>query len=204
MVRNKNGADKPPVRAKERIMKKAFPIGLMIIGLVFLAGGVYTLTRGLDAKDLVREELVAQNITTPDDASIPGVQVRDADSAQAMADIIGVHALEATDGRSYAELGRYLTPEGGDTSDETLALKDESGNPVANPIRNVAFQASSLRTSLYTSVMAFNVADLVIGLGVMIAVLGFAIGGLGVALGALAIPALGRRLHVDPVVAARS
>jgi hypothetical protein len=51
--------------------------------------------------------------------------------------------------------------------------------------------------------MAFNVADLVIGLGVAFAALGFAIGGVGVALGGLAIPALARRLHVEPVAARR-
>ena len=38
-------------------MKKAFPIGLMIIGLAFLVGGAYTTYRGLDAKDQVRAEL---------------------------------------------------------------------------------------------------------------------------------------------------
>ena len=182
-------------------MKKAFPIGLMIIGLAFLVGGLYTITRGFDAKALVQDELIAQNITTPDDASLPGVQVKDAATAQSMADIIGFHALEAGNGKTYAELGRFLTPEGGDTSDETLALLDEAGNPVSNPLREVAFQASALRTSLYTSVMAFNVSDLVIGLGLMIAVLGFAIGGVGVALGGLAIPSLARKLHVDPVAA---
>jgi hypothetical protein len=185
-------------------MKKAFPIGLMIIGLVFLAGGIYTVTQGLDARTQVRDELVAQAITTPEDASIPNTAVTDAATAQAMADVIGVHSLEATGGRSYAELGRYLTPDGGDTSDETLALKDEAGNPVANPVRNVAFQATSLRTSLYTSVMAFKVSELVIGLGAMIALLGVAIGGVGIALGALAIPNLGRRLHVEPLVAVKS
>lgn len=182
-------------------MKKAFPIGLMIIGLAFLVGGTYTVTRGFDARAQVRDELIAQDITTPDDASIPGVQVKDAATAQSMADIIGHHALEAGGGKTYAELGRYLTPDGGNTSDETLALLDEDGNPVPNPIRDVAFQASALRTSLYTSVMAFNVSDLVIGLGLMIAVLGIAVGGMGVALGGLAIPALGRKLHVDPVAA---
>lgn len=185
-------------------MKKAFPIGLMIIGLVFLAGGAYTVTRGFDARAQVRDELVAQNITTPDDASIPGVLVRDAATAESMAEIIDRHALESTGGRTYAEMGRFLTPDGADTSDEAEALLDDDGNPVANPLRNMAFQASTLRTSLYTSVMAFNVADLVIGLGLMIAVLGVAIGGLGVALGALAIPVLGRTLHVDPIVAAKA
>lgn len=185
-------------------MKKAFPIGLMIVGLVFLAGGVYTVTRGFDAKDQVREELLAQDIVTPDDASVPGVQVTDAATARVMADIIDVHAREATGGRSYAELGRYMTPDGGDTSDESLALLDDNGNPVPNPLRDVAAQAAAHRTGLFTSIMAFNVADLVIGLGIMIAVLGLAIGGLGVALGALAIPVLGRKLHVEPIVAAKA
>jgi hypothetical protein len=48
--------------------------------------------------------------------------------------------------------------------------------------------------------MAFNVADLVIGLGIMIAVLGVAVGGIGVALGGLTIPALARKFDVEPVL----
>lgn len=180
-------------------MKKAFPIALMIFGLVFIGAGTYTITRGFDAKDQVREELLAQNITTPEDASIPNARVRNASTADSMADIIDVHAREATDGRTYAEMGRFLAQDGGDTNDEALAVKGADGKPVANPLRNVAFQASALRTSLYTSVMAFNVADLVVGLGLMMLVLGLAVGGVGVALGGLAIPALARRVHVDPV-----
>ena len=49
--------------------------------------------------------------------------------------------------------------------------------------------------------MAFNVADLVIGLGAMIVVLGLAVGGMGVALAGLAIPSFSRKLHVEPVAA---
>ena len=181
-------------------MKKAFPVVLVIVGLAFFAGGIYATVRGFDAKEQVRAELFAQNITTTEDAAIPNARVDDAATADAMADIIGVHALEATGGRTYAEMGRFLTPDGGDTSDQEAALKDESGNPVANPLRNVAFQASALQTSLHTSHMAFNVADLVIGLGVFIAVVGLVIGGIGVALGTLAIPALARTFRVEPVI----
>jgi len=183
-------------------MKKAFPIVLMVLGLVFLAAGAYTVLRGFDAKNQVRDELVAQRITTPEDASIPNARVDDAATAESMAEIIDVHALEATDGRTYAEMGRFLTADGTDTNDEAAALKDENGRPVANPLRNTAFQASTLRTSLYTSVMAFNVSDLVIGLGLMIGVLGLAVGGLGVALAGLAIPAFARKVHVEPVAVA--
>jgi len=181
-------------------MKKAFPIGLMIVGLLFLAGGGYTLYRGWDAKAQVRDELAAQHIVTTPDASIPNVPVTSAATAQSMADIIEHHMLEATGGQTYAEMDRFLATDGGTTSDEAAALTDKDGNPIANPLREVAFQATALRTSLYTSVMAFNVADLVLGLGLMIAVVGIAITGLGVALGGLAIPSLGRKLHVEPVV----
>jgi hypothetical protein len=184
-------------------MKKAFPIALMVFGLVFVAAGFYTVTRGFDAKDQVREELLAQNITTPEDASIPNARVDDARTAEAMADIIDVHARESSGGLTYSELGRFMTPDGdpAGTSNEDEALIGADGRPVANPVRNVAFQASALRTSLFTSTMAFNVADLVVGLGAMMLVLGVAIGGVGVALGGLAIPALARRVHVEAVAA---
>lgn len=180
-------------------MKKAFPIALMILGLVFIAAGAYTVFRGFDAKDQVRSELVAQDITTPEDASIPNARVDDAATAESMAEIIGVHASESTEGRTYAELGRFLAVDGGDTNDEAEAMVGADGRPVSNPLRATAFQASALRTSLYTSVLAFNVADLVVGLGAMVLVLGVAVGGLGVALGGLVIPSLARKVHVEPV-----
>ena len=184
-------------------MKKLFPILLLALGVAFVAGGGYTVYRGFDARTQVRDELVAQNITTPDDASIPGVQVNSVATARSMADIIDHHARDGSGGLTYAQMGRFMAANGdvAGTSDEALALKDDSGKPVANALRNTAFQASSLRTSLYTSVMAFEIGNLVIGLGLMIAVLGVAVGGLGVALGGLVIPALAKKVHVDPVAA---
>jgi len=184
-------------------MKKVFPILLMVLGVVFLAAGAYTTFRGYDAKEQVKDELLAQNITTPEDASIPNARVDDPRTAQSMADIIDKHALESTGGLTYSEMGRFAVASGdpAGTSDPEEALKGADGKPVANPLRNVAFQASTLRTSLYTSIMAFNVADLVMGLGLMIAVTGIAVGGLGFALAGLAIPTLARKVHVDPVAA---
>jgi hypothetical protein len=180
-------------------MKKAFSIILIAVGLAFLTGGIYAVTRGLDAKAQVRDELAAQKIVTPEDASIPGKPVVDAATAQSMADIINEHALAATGGKTYAELGRFLAADGGDTSDEAAALKDDEGNPVPNPARNTAFQASALRTSLYTSVMAFNVADLVTGLGLAIAVLGLLSAGVGVALSGLFTAVAGLQARTETV-----
>jgi hypothetical protein len=158
-------------------VKKLFPILLIVLGVVFLGAGLYTMNRGFDAKDQVRDELKAQDITTPEDARQPNKPVTDAASAKVMADIIQKHSLEATGGKTYAQLDRE------------------------DPRRDVAFNAATLRTSLYTSIMAFNVADLVVGIGVLILVLGLAVGGVGVALAGLAIPRFANKVHVEPVAA---
>ena len=180
-------------------VKKVFPILVALAGLAMLVAGAYGTWRGLDAKSDVRAQLVAQNITTSDDASIPNALVDSAPEAQSMAEIIAVHAGESTDGRTYSELGRFLAADGGDTSDEAAAALDDNGNPIPNPLRNVAFQASALQTSLYTSVMAFGVADLVTGVGIGFIVLGLIFIGFGVVLYTLVDPVAAERAHVRPV-----
>lgn len=152
-------------------MKKAFAVALVLLGITFVGGGAYAVDRGVDAKDQVRAELGRQNITTPDDAAIANAPVRSAATAKAMAmamamaDIIDVHARETTGGLSYGEMGRFMTkdrsPAG--TNIESEAVRGADGQPVRNPLRSVAFEASANRTGLYTSVMAFSVSDLVVG-----------------------------------------
>jgi hypothetical protein len=183
-------------------MKKAFPILLVVLGAVFLIAGAYTASRGVDAKNQVRDELLAQDITTPEDASMPNVRVEDVATARSMADVINHHALETSKGKTYSQMGRFLATDGTDTNDAALAVKGADGKPVANPVRNTLFQADTLRTSLYTSIMAFEVSTLVTGLGLLIGVLGVAVGGTGVALAGLAMPSFARRVHVEPVAAA--
>lgn len=151
-------------------------LGVALAGLVMVIGGVYALIEGFSARDQVTQTLEEQAIVTPEDASIPNEVVRDEATAESMAEIIGVHAEESTGGLSYAEMGRFATEDGdpAGTNDPDEALTDDNGNPLPNQQRNVAFQASALQTSLYTSVMAFNVAKLVIGLG--LAFIGLGIG----------------------------
>ena len=44
-------------------MKKLFPIALMVLGVVFLAAGGYTVFRGYDAKEQVKTELAKRPIS---------------------------------------------------------------------------------------------------------------------------------------------
>jgi len=114
----------------------------------FTVAGPYMVYRGVDARDMVRTELRAERITTPDDATKPGIRVQDGPSAVVQAEVIQKHALAASGGKTYAEMDR------------------------TDPARQTAFQASTLRTALLSSALAWNVANLVIGLGVLVFVLG--------------------------------
>ncbi len=75
--------------------------------------------------------------------------------AYSEAETISKHALEATGGKTYAELDRE------------------------DPLRETAMQASFLRASLFTSVVAFGVAALAAVLGVMLFLIGWSLRGLG-------------------------
>ena len=110
-----------------------------ILGIVFIAGGVYMIVQGQDAKDEVRDAIFRENITTAEDASIPNQRVDDADTAKSQAEVIEKHVAEITGGKTFAELDRE------------------------DPNRAVVLNSVSLRTALNIAVMGFKVSDLVTG-----------------------------------------
>jgi len=123
------------------IARHWFWVAPLVLGVVFIGGGLYMVSEGRDAKDEVKSAIVAENIVTPEDADIPNVQVKDAATAKAQADIIEEHYLKLTGGKTYAELDRE------------------------DPNRETAFRAATLRTSLNLAVMGFKISDLVIAMG---------------------------------------
>ena len=60
---------------------------------------------------------------------------------------------------TYAELGRFLTPDGKDTSDEAAAAKTPEGRPVENGLRNMWVTETALTTALNMSYMAEQLSD---------------------------------------------
>ncbi|ACQ79888.1 hypothetical protein Bcav_1632 [Beutenbergia cavernae DSM 12333] len=136
----------------------------IIVGIVFvIAGGV---TWGL-----VSSQLAAEEITVSDDAQwFAGQQVRGPLTAYSQADIINHHALAATGDRTYAELGDEMAQ-----LREDGVAEDDPEMQDLSAARTTIMNASFLRASLFTSVVAFGVAALVIGLGVVIGLIGFAL-----------------------------
>ncbi len=120
----------------------------IILGAVFIASGAYMFTEGRAAKAQVKDSLVAEQITTSKDASIPGVLVQDAATAQAQADAIHEHSLALENGKTYSQM-----------------TKDD-------PNRATYLDGVGLRTALSLAVMGFKVSDLVMGIGAFLIVTG--------------------------------
>jgi hypothetical protein len=177
-------------------VKKAMSVPMLLVGVLLLATGFYAIGRGLDGRHQVDSRLYAQDIVTPADASIPSTRVHDAATAESMAKWVDGTIKKATGGRTYNEVGHYLTADGKDTDDVTKAALDATGQPRVNPMREIAFEASTGTTGLYTSVMGSHLAEVAIGLGIALAALGLAFAGTGIAFAGLSAPAMARRLHL--------
>ncbi len=118
----------------------------VLIGLVFVGAGVYMITEGLAAKNEVHNTLVAEQIITSDDATIPGALVDSAATARAQEELIREHTL--------GEMGPY------------------SGMERDGPQRETYLKGVTLRNALNMAVLGFNVSNLVIGIGVIVVVMG--------------------------------
>jgi hypothetical protein len=180
---------------------KLFPKLVIFAGIVFAIAGLITAGTGIYIRSFVTEQLSSQNITTPDDASIPNAPVNSIATALSMADIIQHHAAESANGLTYAQMGRFAV-ESGDpagTNNPDEALKDANGNPVPNQARNTQLTAASLVTSLSLSAMALGASLGAIALGLAFTLLGIVVAGLGYALLGLITPAVAERFGIRPV-----
>lgn len=150
-------------------------IGLVkLTGIFTLVAGIVLIIAGSVTWGLVSSQLRAENITVSDDAPFSvGATVAGPISAYAQAAVINQHALHATGGKTYSELGA-LVAEADAAGDEELAAELQGH-------RNTIMNGSFLRASLFTSVVAFGVAALVIGLGAVFVLFGLALNRLSAA-----------------------
>lgn len=143
--------------------------GVRVIGLLAIIAGAIMIVAGGVTWGAVSSQLASENITVPDDAAFAaGTKVDNPISAFAQADIINKHALAGSGGLTYAELGtkaRELQEAG--ASEEEVAEVQAQRTSVMN--------GSFLRASLFTSVVAYGVAALVVGLGVLFVLVGWAL-----------------------------
>jgi hypothetical protein len=188
---------------------KFFNYGGLAAAIVLIAFGIGSLVTGINGRDTVRSSINKEQIVgTPDmtpsaiaaeakkaglkDVDIPSMSVagKTIDTgaeAKAFAEYMRIHALEATGGQVYAQMGRYLDAAGKPTSDEAKAAKDpKTGKPVENGARNLWVTETALSTALNTSYFAENVANFAIVMGVALLLTG--VGFLVLTLGLVRLP----------------
>lgn len=122
------------------------------LGWLSILGGIALIVVALVIWIMVATQLRAENITIPDDAiAFQGQTVQGPFTAFVQADIIQKHALEASGGKTYAELAQD------------------------DPVRGMMMNASFLRSSLFTSVVSFGVAAFAAGVGLLFIFIGWSL-----------------------------
>jgi len=194
------------VRERSDLFRKVFKWGGFGAGAVLVAFGVVAIIMGFSgratvADSLKQEKIVGSADMTPaliakeaKDAGLVGVDlptvavagksINSGPRARAFASYMRIHALEATGGFTYAQMGRFQAkPDaakadlavGGGTDNAAAALVDPATKqPVANGIRNLWVTETALTTGLNTSYMADRLG--LFGIVVVVALLPSGIG----------------------------
>jgi hypothetical protein len=136
--------------------------GLRVLSLIVMIAGVILIVAGAFTWFVVRDQLSDEHIVVSQDAShFAGSDVNDPFTAYAQANTIKKHALEASGGKTYAQL------------------------PQDDPKRQTVMTASFLRASLFTSVVSFGVAFFAAGMGVLMIIVGYVLRRLSTIVGAV-------------------
>ena len=195
------------VRTKSDLFRKLFEWGGFAAGAILVAFGVVAIVMGFSGRATVTDSLKLEKITgTPDmtpaliakeakeagltnvvlpTVSVAGKAIDSGPRARAFASYMRIHALEATGGYTYAQMGRFTAkPDapkaelavGGGTDNPQFALIDTaSKQPVANGARNLWVTETALTTALNTSYMAdrLGLFGIVVGIALLLSGIGF-------------------------------
>jgi hypothetical protein len=192
---------------------RVFRIGGVVSGIVLIGFGVVVIVLAIWGQHTVSDELKRQRITgTPDmtpsaikesaekaglkDVSLPtcdvaGKSIDNGRRARCFSQYMNVHALEATGGYVYSEMGIYeakpgtpksqLAPGGGTNNTNYAAIDPKTQRPVQNAARNIWVTETALATALNVSYMAsaLSLFTLVVGIALLLAGVGFIVLALG-------------------------
>ena len=151
-------------------MPKAFSIGGYLAATVLIVLGIAVIVVGIVGRSYVQDQVQKENIVGSDDmtpaatnaaiqkaglqdvsapsCSVAGDDVTTGKQAKCFADYMRIHTLEATGGKTYAEM------------------------PQDSPERDIWVTETALTTALYTSYFAENVALFAIIVGIVMLLVG--------------------------------
>jgi hypothetical protein len=192
-------------------MRKLFQIGGFVSAAVLIAFGIGAIAMGFNGRSTVQDSLKQEYIVGSPDmtpalikaeakeagldvtalslptVSVAGKAIDNGTKARAFASYMRIHALEASGGLTYSQMGRFvaklgtptkLTDGHGATSDEKYALVDpDTKRSVENGARNLWVTETALTTALNTSYMAESLSlfGIVVGIALLLSGIGFGI-----------------------------
>ena len=197
--------------------RKLFEYGGIAASIMLVAFGIAAIVLGVNGRSTVHSSLAQESIVGSPDmtpsaikaeakqaglpssiklptVSVAGKVINNGSRARAFATYMRIHALEATHGYTYAQMGRFTakpgTPtsqlaKGGGTDNPQYALVDaKTKQPVANGARDIWITETSLTTALNTSYMAEQLANfgIVVGIALLLSGIGFGVLTIGGAL----------------------
>ena len=198
-------------------MRRIFELGGLIAAAVLIALGIVAVVMGFSGRNTVNDSLKQEYIVgsadmTPEaikaeaaQANLPasislptcnvaGETIDTGEEARCFAAYMRVHALEATGGYTYAQMGRFQakpdTPEdqlavgGGTDNEEWAAIDTTTQQPISNGARNIWVTETALGTALNASYMADRISlfGILVGFTLLLTGLGFGILAVGGAL----------------------
>ena len=163
--------------------------GGIVAGAIVLAVGIAYIVVGANGRTEVHDTIAQEVIVGSPDmkpggiettlkidlptCDVAGKEIDTGDEAKCFAKYMRIHALTATGGKTYAQMGRFLDANGKDTSDEAAAAKDpKTGQPVQNPQRNLWVSERALATGLEMAFFAEQVSLFGIVVGIVAIVIG--------------------------------
>jgi hypothetical protein len=193
---------------KSNLMRKLLEWGGFAAGAILVAFGVGAIVMGFSGRATVADSLKLEKIVGSADMtpaliakeakdagltnvanmptdSVAGLAIDSGTRARAFASYMRIHALEASGGFTYAQMGRFTAKPGapkaelavgGGTDNPQFAMIDAaSKQPVANGVRNLWVTETALTTALNTSYMAdrLGLFGIVVGIALLLSGIGF-------------------------------
>jgi hypothetical protein len=166
----------PQKRNVEMSKHKLFEYAGIAASAILIAFGIGAVIAGIAGRDTVRTNLAKEQIVGTPDSAIPGQLVNTGSEARAFGDVMRKHTLEATGGKTYSQMERFIGTNGKPTNDEKAAATDpKTGQPVENGLRNMWVTETALTTALNTAYFAEQVAlfSIVMGVALLLTGIGF-------------------------------
>jgi len=192
---------------KSNALRRALEWGGFAAGAVLVTFGVVAIVMGFSGRSTVSDSLKLEKITgTPDmtpaliakeakeagltgvklpSKAVAGLAINTGERARTFASYMRIHALEATGGYTYAQMGRFQakpdTPKaqlavgGGTDNPQWAVMNTATKQPVANGIRDLWVTETALTTALNTSYMAdrLGLFGIVVGVALLLSGIGF-------------------------------